>query len=193
MPIKDGLTILCQIVGVLELNWAHTIEIWQGYIGRGIHEGENLIDMFLFWIFVPLENLIWRRTSPLPVKGCKIWPILGTHGYWAVRVFSVPHSQWHGASVYNGLIRGPVTLTAIAELLAEELSLPVNTCFYDLRLSRLRFQHHTFCVRGECAPTAVKCDSRSVHIFESFNWFFDQRKIGIYFLKCSITVGFIRI
>ena len=25
------------------------------------------------------------ETSPLPVKGCKFWPILGTHGHWAVR------------------------------------------------------------------------------------------------------------
>ena len=39
IPQIDGLTILCQIVGVLESkalqNWAYTIEIWQGYIGRG--------------------------------------------------------------------------------------------------------------------------------------------------------------
>ena len=32
---------------------------------------------------------------------------------------------WHGASVYNGHIQGPVTLTPIFERLAAELSLPV--------------------------------------------------------------------
>ena len=43
--------------------------------------------------------------------------------------FSVPHLLWHGLSVYNGHLRGPVTLThtPIAEHLAMELSLPVFT------------------------------------------------------------------
>ena len=34
---------------------------------------------------------------------------------------------WHGASVYNGHLRGPVTPTPIAERLAVDLSLPVFT------------------------------------------------------------------
>ena len=37
---------------------------------------------------------------------------------------SVPHLLLHGASAYNGHLRGPVTLTHIAERLAVELSLP---------------------------------------------------------------------
>ena len=37
--------------------------------------------------------------------------------------FSVPHLLWHGASVYNGQLRGPVTLAPNAERLAVELSL----------------------------------------------------------------------
>ena len=41
--------------------------------------------------------------------------------------FSVPHPLWHWASVYNGHLREPVTLTLIAEHLAVELSLPVFT------------------------------------------------------------------
>ena len=43
------------------------------------------------------------------------------------RFFSVLHLRWHGASVYNGHLRGPVTLTPNAERLAVELSLPVFT------------------------------------------------------------------
>ena len=40
--------------------------------------------------------------------------------------FSVPHLRWHGASVYNGHhLRGPVTLSPIAERLSVKLSLPV--------------------------------------------------------------------
>ena len=41
--------------------------------------------------------------------------------------FSVPHLLWHGASVYNGHLRGPVTLIPIAESLAVELSLSLFT------------------------------------------------------------------
>ena len=43
--------------------------------------------------------------------------------------FSVPHWLWHRASVYNGHVRGPVTLTPIADRLAVELSLPVFTTY----------------------------------------------------------------
>ena len=46
--------------------------------------------------------------------------------------FNVPHLLGHEASVYNGHLRGPVTLTSIAERLAVELSLPVMTT-YDYR------------------------------------------------------------
>ena len=35
--------------------------------------------------------------------------------------FSVPHLLWHKTSVYNGHLRGPVTLTPVAERLAVEL------------------------------------------------------------------------
>ena len=42
-------------------------------------------------------------------------------------VFNVPHLLWHGPTLYNGHLRGPVTLTPVAERLAVELSLPVFT------------------------------------------------------------------
>ena len=45
------------------------------------------------------------ETSPLPVKGCKFWP------------------------VYNGHLWGPVTLTSIAERLAVELSILFTTYY----------------------------------------------------------------
>ena len=49
-------------------------------------------------------------------------------------VFSIPppkepHQLWHGASIHNeGHLRGPVTLTPVAERFAVELPLPF---FYD--------------------------------------------------------------
>ena len=39
----------------------------------------------------------------------------------------MPHLLRHGLTVYNGHLRGPVTLTPVAERLAVELSLPVAT------------------------------------------------------------------
>ena len=36
------------------------------------------------------------ETSPLSVKGCKFWPMLGNFGNWAVSCFFiVPHLLWH--------------------------------------------------------------------------------------------------
>ena len=87
------------------------------------------------------------ETSRLLVKGCKFWPILGTHGHWAVRFFSVPHLLWHGASAYNGHLRGPVTLTYCRAL----SSGAITTWFCDLGLSRLGFEHSTFRLRGLCS------------------------------------------
>ena len=43
--------------------------------------------------------------------------------------FSVSHLLWHGTSVHNGHTRGLVTLTPVAECLAEELPLHVSTLF----------------------------------------------------------------
>ena len=68
------------------------------------------------------------ETLSLLAKGCKFGHMLSTHGHWAVwGSFSVPHLRWHGASVYNGRLRGPVTFAPVAERLAVELSLPVFT------------------------------------------------------------------
>ena len=104
-----------------------------------------LIFVFLEF-FVPLENfsLIWRRhhcrRRAANFDLCSALMVIEQWGF-----FSVPHLLWHGASVNNGHLRGPVTLTPIAERLAVELSLPVLTT----GLSRLRFEHQTFRLRGE--------------------------------------------
>ena len=39
-----------------------------------------------------LEFLTHLETSPSLVKGCKFWPMLGTHGIWAVRVTLACHT-----------------------------------------------------------------------------------------------------
>ena len=79
-------------------------------------------------VFVPLENfsVIWRRHHcrwrAANFDLCSAHMAIEQWGF-----FRVPHLLWHGASVYNGHLRGPVTLTPIAERLAVELSLPVFT------------------------------------------------------------------
>ena len=77
---------------------------------------------------VPLENfsLIWRRHQ-CRWKATKfdLSSALMTIEKWGF--FEVPHLLWHGSTLYNSHLRGPVTLTPVAELLAVELSLPVFT------------------------------------------------------------------
>ena len=99
--------------------------------------------------FVPLENfsLIWIHHN------CR-WRVVNFDLYPALMAieqlgfFSVPHLLWHGASVYDGYLRRPVThhCRAIG-------SGAVTICFNDLGLSRLGFEHPTFRMRGErCNP-----------------------------------------
>ena len=59
--------------------------------------------------------------------------------------FSVPHLLWQGASVYHGLLRGPVIHTYCRAFSTGA----VTTRFYDLGLSRLGFEHQTFCLRDQ--------------------------------------------
>ena len=65
---------------------------------------------------------------------------------------------WHGASVNNGHLWGPVTITPIAERLAVEA---VITYFYELDLSWLGFKHPT---GGE------RCKNRPRHRHGSFSF-----------------------
>ena len=99
---------------------------------------------------VPIENflLIWRRQH-YRWRAVKydLRSALMAIEQWGF--FSVPNLLRQRASVYNGHLRGPVTQTIIGERLAVELSLR-TTCFYDLGLSRLGFEHLTFRLRGEC-------------------------------------------
>ena len=107
-----------------------------------------------FWFFVSLGFFVrhhyrWRTAN------FEFFLALMVIEQWGF--FSVPHLLWHRASVYNGHLRGPVTLTPIAEGLAVELSLHVFT---------------TWGCRGEdtntqasaCEATALtQCNPAAVH------------------------------
>ena len=75
--------------------------------------------------------------NSLPLKSCArhSWP-LSSEGSLAR----------HTYCVYNGHLRGPVTLSPVDKRLSNGA---VTTCFCDLCLSRLEFAHPTFRMRGE--------------------------------------------
>ena len=130
------------------------------------------------WIwhsFVVCLGLTHIETPPLPVKGCKLWPILGTYGhlYSALMVAAelylpeiffltdrrgtVPPivktlmatEQWGFFSVPHLLWHGtsdPCIMTRGTRSIWT-----VTTRFNDLGLSRLGFEHPTLCMRGECS------------------------------------------
>ena len=81
----------------------------------------------LFGVFCPTWEFfthIWRRHHyqwrTVNFNLCSALMAIEQWGF-----FSVPHLLWHGDSVYNGHLRGPVTPTPIKERFAVELSLPV--------------------------------------------------------------------
>ena len=48
---------------------------------------ENVLFVCLYGVYRPTHECFTHMvTSPLPVKGCKFWPILGTHCHWTVKV-----------------------------------------------------------------------------------------------------------
>ena len=113
--------------------------LWKKKIMKafGVHEMCDLEFKFITWwikrykvlvcagIFLPLENLslIWRRHQwrAANIDLCSALMAIMQWGF-----FSMSHLLWHWTSVYNGHIRGSVTLTPIAERLPLELSLPVS-------------------------------------------------------------------
>ena len=75
-----------------DLCWPHLL--WQGHsfffrsytctMDRLLRQAKE--TLFLFGVFRHIrECFIHLKTSPLPVKSYKFWPMLGTHGHWAVK------------------------------------------------------------------------------------------------------------
>ena len=106
----------------------------------------------MLWVFVPLENfsLMWRR-HPCWWRAAhfNLCSVLMVIEQWLL--FSMSHLLWNGVSVYDGHLRGPETITIIAERLAVELSLHVFTtevcrgCDSNTRPSASKFNALTHC------------------------------------------------
>ena len=104
------------------------VVIWLKYCRYGVkHYPINQSINQCMGCIISLENfsLIWRRHR---VTNFDLRSALMAIEQWRFFSYSVSHVPWHRASVYNGNLRWPVTITAIAERLVEELSLPVFTC-----------------------------------------------------------------
>ena len=89
---------------------------------------QNNFSFYHFGFIVRFDNFspIWRcHHHRWRAADFNLYSALVAIEQWGF--FSLPHPLWHGASVYNGHFRGPVTLTPIAERIAVELSLPVLT------------------------------------------------------------------
>ena len=103
----------------------------------------------LYGVYSPTREFFFHmETSPLPVKGCIFWPMLGTNGHWAVRV------PWHATPTVTQDIRfihwwSPPThdTHTYSRVLG---SGAVTSCFKDVGLLQLGFEHPTFCLWGEC-------------------------------------------
>ena len=118
---------------------------------------KNILIVCLGFL-IPLENflLIWKchhcrwRTANFDM--CSALMATEQWGF-----FSMPHLLWHGASVYNGHLRGIMMLTPFVERLALELSLPVftnNVCHgWDSNIQPSAFEANAL---AHCATAGVK-------------------------------------
>ena len=106
----------CNIYIIIVKRWMHA------YFLKG---------KFVWAFIVPLENYFTHmETSPLPMKSCKFWPMLGTHGNWATSEGSLAchaYCNTRNPFIMHGHLRRPVTLTPIAARWAVESSPPVFT------------------------------------------------------------------
>ena len=109
---------------------------------------KEMFGCFLFvCFFVPLENvsLICRRYHcRWRAAYFELRSALMASEQWGF--FNVPYLLWHGASIYNGHLRRSVDTHTYCQAFSRRA---VNTCFYDLGMSLLGFEHPTFCLGGK--------------------------------------------
>ena len=102
------------------------------------------------WFYIQIENFSFISKSHhywLRAENFDLCSALMTIEQWGF--FSVPHILWHGASVYSDNFWGLYDTHICCQAFD---SRTVTTCFYDLGLSRLGFQHPSFRMRGKRSP-----------------------------------------
>ena len=128
------------------------------------------------------------KTSPLPVKGCTFWPIIGTHDHWSMSVLkrSTP-SMTHDIPL---LCSYPIQLTSVAECLARELLLSVLMAYmymYDYRGWGFNTQPSACNANAltDCSTSATEVWSRCPFVYYNESWNLTELMI-IYKQKSSI-------
>ena len=76
----------------------------------------TLVFVLFIWIFHPIPefSFIWRRHH-YRIRALNFDLYSARMAIEQLEFFSAPHLLWHGTSVCNGHLRGPVTLTSVAE------------------------------------------------------------------------------
>ena len=114
----------------------------------------------LFGVFVPPENspFIWRRHH-YRWRAAQFDLCAALMTIEQLEFCGLPHLLWHGATVHNGHLRGPLTITPITERMTLELSLPIFTTKV-CRDSDSNTQ-----------PSACGADANPLRHRRDFNWF----------------------
>ena len=124
---------------------------------------------------IPLENLtlIWSRHH-YRWKAANFWPIFCTQGIDQWGFFSLPNLLWHVASVNKGHIRGPVTLTPIAEGLAVNLSLPflrLSSDAFGIRTPSIPLARPTLLPSTAAVASVLKELFKQIHRYNMSLWY----------------------
>ena len=122
------------------------------------------------WFYVQLGNfsLMWRQHHyRWRASIFLLYSTLMAIEHWGL--FSLPHLLYHGTSVYNGHLRGPISITSAVEHLEVELPLPVYIWLWSVSTA-WGFEHPTFPMRGE---RLTDCATAAVHYVRNkiFDWF----------------------
>ena len=111
-----------------------------------VRSGFLCVFVCLLWVFRPTREFFSHiETLPLPAKGFKFWPNIGTIAVEQWRFFSMPHLLRHETSVYWSSPRTRDTHIS-CRVFGSDV---VTTCFNSLGPSQMEFEHQTFRVRGE--------------------------------------------
>ena len=96
--------------------------------------------VFLFRVLRPTQFFTYMESSPLPITSLRFSLLLGTQAMEQWGFFSVSHLLWNRASPRTRDTH--ICCRAIGSGI-------VTTCFNDLGLSQLGFEHPTFRMRGK--------------------------------------------
>ena len=105
------------------------------------------------WVQIKNFSLIWRRHHyRCRAANFDLYSALMAIEHWAWGFFGVSH-LWQGAFIYNGRLRGHVTLAPVAERLAVELSPSLlRLCYVDLNTKPSACETNAL---TDCATTVV--------------------------------------